>query len=312
MADAKGVPKFDVVERAFRPDEIESPERLLRAGHVPDEGTGTSRQPAPHDGRPQPFDARRMGVDGYDRTRGEFGELQSLSSDTAPQVEDRRASREFAAQRQGAGGAGAVAGPLPGQVLVDLEEDLPETRSEWVHAACPSRRSRSRSTCGPFGSSSNCLSLRKPALAKARCEARLSARAHAITNGPSGVVNFSASASAPAPRPTGGRLPSRPAAVLELVPGDTTPALVERVRRDADQDLAPLGVAHRRLRQRRHLWHVYRRIGHVWRSRRGLALRGACCRHSCLLRKLSRWKTPTPSDACVARYESHHVCSSGR
>ncbi len=37
--------------------------------------------------------------------------------------------RQDAAEAEGPGGASPVAGPLPGQVLVNLEKDFPEART---------------------------------------------------------------------------------------------------------------------------------------------------------------------------------------
>ena len=133
MTDAKGVPKPDVVERTLRPDEVETPKRLLRTSHISDDCADARRKPALRDGRLQPFDARCMAVNRHDGTRREFDELEGLPADSAPQVEDRRGLWKFTAKTKGPCGASTVTGALPGKGFVDLEEDLPETRARLVH-----------------------------------------------------------------------------------------------------------------------------------------------------------------------------------
>jgi hypothetical protein len=114
MADAKRVAKSDVVEHAFRPDEVENAERLSRAGHVPDDGIHPLRKPTGGSSRLQPLDARSMALDCHDGNRGQRGELEGLSADIAPQIVDRGGFPKLAAKTEGSGGASAVAGSLTG------------------------------------------------------------------------------------------------------------------------------------------------------------------------------------------------------
>ena len=69
-----------------------------------------------------------------------LGELQGLPADSAPQIEDLGGSWKVTAEAKGPGSAGAIAGPLPGQAFVELEEDLPEAGAGLVHAICSSCR----------------------------------------------------------------------------------------------------------------------------------------------------------------------------
>jgi len=69
-----------------------------------------------------------------DGAGGELGEVKRLPADSASQVEDRWGLWKFTAKTKGPCGASAVTGTLPGQAFVDLEEDLPEAGSGFVHA----------------------------------------------------------------------------------------------------------------------------------------------------------------------------------
>jgi len=94
------------------------------------------RKPALGKGRLESLDERGMAVDGNDGAAREFGQVQRLSADAATQVPHRRRRRQTAAQTEGSCGTCPVARTLPGQGFDDLEEDLPETRCEFVPASC--------------------------------------------------------------------------------------------------------------------------------------------------------------------------------
>lgn len=80
-------------------------------------------QPAPGNGRPQAFGARRMAVQGDDGTGRPFSELERLSADAAAQIKDFRRSAKPTAKIKCSRGTTAVAWSLAGQVFVNLEEN---------------------------------------------------------------------------------------------------------------------------------------------------------------------------------------------
>jgi hypothetical protein len=47
---------------------------------------------------------------------------------------------QVTAKSEGPGGAGAIAGALPGKAFVDREKNFPETRGGFAHGAMPLRR----------------------------------------------------------------------------------------------------------------------------------------------------------------------------
>jgi len=133
MADLEGAPKADAVERTLRPDEIETSKRLLRTGHISDDRADALRKPARLNSRLKLLDARRVAIDCQDGARGQFGKLQGLSADSAPEVEDRRKIRQLVTKTKSSCGARTVAGALAGQAFIDLKEDFPETGTDLFH-----------------------------------------------------------------------------------------------------------------------------------------------------------------------------------
>ena len=74
-----------------------------------------------------------MGVDGDDGAGGKFGQVERLAADAASEVEDGGGRGEIAAEGESPFRAGAVAGALAGEVLVQFEKEAPEAGGGGVH-----------------------------------------------------------------------------------------------------------------------------------------------------------------------------------
>ncbi len=95
--------------------------------HVADQGPNSPGEPPLGDRRAQPLDARRVVVQRRDQRAGQqLREVERLPADAAAEVEHDRRLRPLRALAERLLGSGAVARTLPGQILEDLEEHLPE------------------------------------------------------------------------------------------------------------------------------------------------------------------------------------------